>query len=714
MLLCLQEVDPSVNSKRRHVFKSNPYATLNRFSNTNRVPNTPLGLPLFLILAVCVAVVGAPSATGAAPAAAARSQQFVELPFPVVSFEMTGEGPVGTIERAWVAVGPSRPGPAGADRFRFGVFESLAGGVDPGFRSASWLATVVAFDVIRADLDDYNIYFDIPDTAGGNSASAAQAVALLAALLGHDLDPAVVITGALLPDGTIGPVAGIREKIEGAAAYGMGTLLLPRANERFASEGETVFDHVAYGRSLGVDVRYVGHIREAYPPFTGETLPAPVVEAAVADVAALAENRPLFDVKSPAAKTIRDIMADWSVYMANVEDDWGDFGAEFQVYVQPLEQAAWEAFEAGRFGAALEQMRAAAALGDLLAHEKLARRYIEEGDFVGLLDFVQESAAKASFMQDLYELAEDGVALHGGHGPAVLEFAATVLNGLGALYTGFTEFYNIVAQYELLDEDYPGVDEIFAYREPIPTDAWDEEWLGMLDEEDVAAIGERLTTALANLRLADWEGRRALDAVDLWTSSRVRAPGLDEVDRLARQRRLAAHALNEYIGAFLITDVAAEYGISPEQYMQHVTNRDRHYAFAHGAGALLASVGNPYALLGAADAVYVELSRFAAEGLLLFVEYDEDGFFVDMAAEETLDELLRAAEDEAVRSIAALRSLGVESVPSLLHLDAARFYKYGDGRSRIEALNRFWRADRLAKTMIQLIVEPTFRPTTKR
>lgn len=75
---------------------------------------------------------------------------------------------------------------------------------------------------------DYLIYIKSPAViVGGPSASAYVAVAIYALLANLTLQKDVSMTGFIAPDGSIGPVGGILEKIEAAASIGVKTFLVP-------------------------------------------------------------------------------------------------------------------------------------------------------------------------------------------------------------------------------------------------------------------------------------------------------------------------------------------------------------------------------------------------------------------------------------------------------------------------------------------------------
>lgn len=122
---------------------------------------------------------------------------------------------------------------------------------------------------------------------GGPSAGTAMAVAAYGAFVGRQPRTDVVITGELFPDGSIGPVGGLVEKLRACSEAGVRIFLIPRG-ERFVRIAEPVTRKVSplpnvvvversvrwetadlydLGRELGIEVVEVGTIEEALPYF---------------------------------------------------------------------------------------------------------------------------------------------------------------------------------------------------------------------------------------------------------------------------------------------------------------------------------------------------------------------------------------------------------------------------------------------------------------
>ncbi len=160
-------------------------------------------------------------------------------------------------------------------------------------QASTRIAAIVASRVagVRLSSCDFlaSVRADSP-IVGGPSASAATAVAFAAALLGLPLRTDAVLTGMVLPDGSVGPVGGLRAKLEAAARSGAKLFLVPHGQTRYTETvifSQTVgpvvvyttktvtVDLVDYGRSLGVEVVPVATVHEALQVLTGGAYRAP-------------------------------------------------------------------------------------------------------------------------------------------------------------------------------------------------------------------------------------------------------------------------------------------------------------------------------------------------------------------------------------------------------------------------------------------------------
>jgi uncharacterized protein len=93
------------------------------------------------------------------------------------------------------------------------------------------IAQRVAQNITKTDLAEVDLIYEVQTNASlieGPSAGAALTVATVATLQNKAVDPEVMITGTVNPDGTIGPVGGIVEKAKAAKEIGAKLFLVPK------------------------------------------------------------------------------------------------------------------------------------------------------------------------------------------------------------------------------------------------------------------------------------------------------------------------------------------------------------------------------------------------------------------------------------------------------------------------------------------------------
>ena len=145
-------------------------------------------------------------------------------------------------------------------------------------QASARLAALIASYVAGKNFYRYDYFISVRSNSsivGGPSAGAAMTVAIAAALLHRKVNESVVDTGMIMPDGTIGPVGGIPEKLQAAAEVHAKVMLIP-AGQRIAyslSRGKYV-DVVQEGMKSGIKVVEVSTIYEALRWF-GIEIPQP-------------------------------------------------------------------------------------------------------------------------------------------------------------------------------------------------------------------------------------------------------------------------------------------------------------------------------------------------------------------------------------------------------------------------------------------------------
>jgi hypothetical protein len=196
--------------------------------------------------------------------------------------------------------------------FRIDLRDLEAKGAGAAWQAAS--ATAAAVGSLYSGLDprDVDVSFSVTGPIDGPSAGAALTVGVLAALRGDALLPGVTMTGAVSPDGTISRVGGVGLKLAAAKEAGYSTVLLPPGNATLQVSGsnETI-SAVDAGNDLGLDVRHVSTVAEAYQLLTGMPL------TPGADVPYVLPA----SVRDAGAQTARDLIANTAELVAQIPAD---------------------------------------------------------------------------------------------------------------------------------------------------------------------------------------------------------------------------------------------------------------------------------------------------------------------------------------------------------------------------------------------------------
>jgi hypothetical protein len=157
-----------------------------------------------------------------------------------------------------------------------------ASGAGPMWTATTAVAATQAALVSGVDPRLQELKYSLRDTIDGPSAGALLSVGSLAALRGLKLSGSTTMTGTVLPDGSVGPVGGIAEKLQAAAAAGFTRVLVP-AGMRFVSDPRTDKRiDLSRGRAFGVKVTPVASVPQAYslmtsePTRAAERQPAPI------------------------------------------------------------------------------------------------------------------------------------------------------------------------------------------------------------------------------------------------------------------------------------------------------------------------------------------------------------------------------------------------------------------------------------------------------
>jgi hypothetical protein len=122
--------------------------------------------------------------------------------------------------------------------------------------------------------------YSLGEAIDGPSAGALLGVGSLVALRGSRISASTTMTGTVLPDGSVGPVGGVATKVQAAAAAGLTRVLIPSV-QRSVLDPKTgrPIDPVKLGRSVGVEVKPVRSLADAYALMTGQPEQSSAVES---------------------------------------------------------------------------------------------------------------------------------------------------------------------------------------------------------------------------------------------------------------------------------------------------------------------------------------------------------------------------------------------------------------------------------------------------
>jgi len=123
-------------------------------------------------------------------------------------------------------------------------------------------AQQIACKELEIDCSNYDFMFTIkalPGIVGGPSAGSAATLLTSAVLLNKTIPSNIAMTGTINSGGTIGPVGGLKYKIDAAAGNKVTIVLLPAGTSEIEENNVTI-DLIEYGKSKNITVKEVSTI----------------------------------------------------------------------------------------------------------------------------------------------------------------------------------------------------------------------------------------------------------------------------------------------------------------------------------------------------------------------------------------------------------------------------------------------------------------------
>ena len=135
-------------------------------------------------------------------------------------------------------------------------------------------AKAIACDTIEKDCDDIDFFYTITaDSAiiAGPSAGSSIAILTVAMVENLELNEDFAITGTINSGGLIGPVGGLKAKVEAAKKAGLKKVFIP-AGEVIARIDNTTTDLKNLSKGLGIEIVEISTLSEAVKEFTGKEI----------------------------------------------------------------------------------------------------------------------------------------------------------------------------------------------------------------------------------------------------------------------------------------------------------------------------------------------------------------------------------------------------------------------------------------------------------
>lgn len=644
--------------------------------------------PIWLI-AVPVALVAACGVIGGALLLGAKASSTTET---ATGAPVLTEPREANVKFVWFSgqPGPTAKGGTSAARIRLGpnksgmvsvgVSEEFAGGGGNQWKTATWLAAFNTTRTTGGSLSDYEFNVHVGGHVDGPSAGMLTTSTMVALLRNHPPRTDTTMTGTINPDGTAGPVGGIVQKMQGAKADGLKRFGFPIGTRQHKDmqTGQMV-DLVAFGQGLGLEVKEISDVYEAYEFLTGDKLPR--VEP-IAD----AEMEPPADAQA----LLRAKMTTWK---ARVDRELGQLKAEVKrtgaasQIVSPMlieaDKAFAQAQQYERNGFMMPALEAYAQTAITIAAAARATTsifHIQRGDMKSLFAAVDTSSK-----------VKPEVESYG----AQLEVKAHGKTRGGQISTtyAFTHYVTARAATMIGDDFLQTALQIIKAAES-----------GQLKNYRTEAVMTQIATK-AMVTMLYYDIARvyldyAKDVQDLIVDEGT-APPLDgaAVDRTVKGYASASAAVLAYFDALITEEIAKEKKLSADEAQGLIAEKEPDYYLGRKANALSeytgtspATDGTKLMRLGAASLSYINGAKLVNKWYALDASLDKDGKLSlgnRRALTAQLDLARRTAREAAARAKA---TAGFVPSPARLAFQNGNALREGSDEDKLNSLASYWSA----------------------
>jgi hypothetical protein len=164
------------------------------------------------------------------------------------------------------------------DPLRIFIADDTPGGSGASIRSSLWLAAVTAAMYRKDPMNGVRITLEFSGDVDGPSAGGIMCLSVLSAMSGRELPKDFAMTGTIMPDGTVGMVGGVAQKVEAAIKRGCRRICIP-CFPRFERQNDGEFvDLYRIGEDKNVVIKPVRNIDEAFSYLYGLSMTGKAVD----------------------------------------------------------------------------------------------------------------------------------------------------------------------------------------------------------------------------------------------------------------------------------------------------------------------------------------------------------------------------------------------------------------------------------------------------
>jgi hypothetical protein len=586
-------------------------------------------------------------------------------------FSSRASGAVGVIHELRVTVGGEA-----SDRVRVGFFESEVGGTGSMWRAAGWTAALMASQLLEFDPRTTQVSFDVQGRIDGPSAGALMTIAVMAATRGDTVRADATMTGTINPDGMIGPVGGIVQKLEAAAKFGKKLVLIP-IGTRFHVDPNTQkrVSLVTHGQQLGVEVRPIAHIWDAYEALTGAALPR--APSASPPVPSELGNQLMARL---IVKWSQERYIKAEEKFKKISDDYkSEYADQLYETAQKYAVTANTLLQEGQFAAASQDMVYAASRMYMAMEQGRCLQTHETGGLDAMVRRLKDDGW-------LNKEVETVTTAFRFFKPKTLDQLAAYLEACDILFQGLVFQKHAVLFLEKPLQDDPKTEE-------------DERFADILNAADYRIL------AWINLKLA----MDVLEQADAYGGRPI--PQGAPIVPMAQFYLRAAEANLEMLEETHIKSLAKAANVRLEAAEAAMVRLDENFAALRLTQRTIIPRLTEYfgenesfawGLLAVSTSLHARSAQLVSTHYSLGVQHDKDGNVVSIARPRAFADWLDASDDQVRRSIAELRALKVDPTTCVQSYALARVASRRELWEQLTALDLYFRANTTAQVLKRL------------